>query len=105
MRERRITVPELALFGLTRAMIGFGAGLLLSPRFVRDERPKAGKVLLAIGALSTIPIAVRLLRQRRETRAAEEMEPQVAIFAVEESVPFGAAELDDIESVTMLVSE
>jgi hypothetical protein len=81
MREHRITLLELALLAATRGMIGFGAGLLVSERLSRDRRKAVGATLLAAGALSTIPLALRLSRRRagelrrdaEPVRAAEKM--------------------------------
>lgn len=64
MRERRITLPEIGLIGVTRGMLGLGAGLLLSERLARDRRMGLGWTLVAIGALSTIPIAWHVLKSR-----------------------------------------
>ena len=64
MRERRITLPWLAIVAATRGMIGFGAGLLVSPKLGKMQRKRVGSMLLAIGALSTIPIALRVFRRR-----------------------------------------
>jgi hypothetical protein len=66
MKERSVTVPELALIAATRGMIGMGAGLLISERVDRDHRKVVGLVLLTIGALSTIPLAARVFRRRRD---------------------------------------
>ena len=65
MREHRVTLPELALIGGTRGMIGLGAGLLISEYLGYDRRRMVGWALLAVGALSTIPIALRLRRGMR----------------------------------------
>lgn len=64
MQERQITVPELAIIGATRGMLGAGLGLLLSERLGRDRRMGVGWTLLAIGVLSTIPIAWHVLKRR-----------------------------------------
>jgi hypothetical protein len=69
MRARNITLPALALVGVTRGMIGFGAGLLVSPRLPKKRRKLVGSVLLAVGALSTIPIALRLFRRPAAIKA------------------------------------
>lgn len=70
MRERRFTLPEIVLMSATRGLIGFGAGLLLSERFSerlgRHRRRAVGWSLLATGLVSTIPLAVRFMRRRRE---------------------------------------
>jgi hypothetical protein len=70
MRERRVTLPEIVLIAATRGMIGFGAGLLVSPRLGADRRVAVGWTLLAVGALSTIPLALQLFRER-EPRVPE----------------------------------
>lgn len=56
MRERRLSIPDLILFGGTRVALGIGIGMLLSGRFNRDIRKGAGWALIAVGALTTIPI-------------------------------------------------
>ena len=65
MRETRITIPDLALIGATRAMMGLGIGLLIAGRLGRQRRRAVGATLLAIGALSTIPLAFEVLGKRR----------------------------------------
>ncbi len=108
MRERRITIPELAFVGLTRAMIGFGAGLLLAPRFVRDRRPAVGKALLAIGALSTIPIALRVLRGRRKIEEVTEVQSDATSpsgFPSGQNVAYAPNDIDDIEAVMFVTSD
>jgi hypothetical protein len=108
MRERRITVPELAIFGLTRAMIGFGAGLLLAPRFVRDRRPGVAKTLLAIGALATIPIAMRVLRERRivagNARTQRGDEPEMG-YPSGQNVAYPPNNIDDVDVVMVVSAE
>ncbi|HTJ43705.1 MAG TPA: hypothetical protein VL463_16480 [Kofleriaceae bacterium] len=58
-----LTTPEVAMVAATRGMLGFGAGLIASEHIGR-ARTKLGFVLLAIGILSTIPIAFNILRGR-----------------------------------------
>jgi hypothetical protein len=65
MRELRLAPPELALVGATRGLFGLGVGLLLSDRLRRHKRRLVGAVLAAIGALSTIPLGIRILKRRR----------------------------------------
>lgn len=65
MQRRNIALPELALIGATRGMLGVGIGLLVAPRIDKEHRTIAGIVLAAIGALSTIPLAFRVLRRDR----------------------------------------
>jgi hypothetical protein len=66
MKERVVTGPELALIAGTRAMLGAGIGLLAAGRLNTDQRRTAGFVLLAVGIVSTIPLALEVFG--RETR-------------------------------------
>ena len=60
MRETRITIPELVLVAGTRAILGAGLGLLLSDRLSDEKRKAVGWSLFAVGALSTIPLAMEV---------------------------------------------
>jgi hypothetical protein len=68
MRQRTITLPELALIAGTRVAFGIGLGLLVSERLNDDTRRGAGWALVAVGALSTIPLAVGVLGEQPEIR-------------------------------------
>jgi hypothetical protein len=61
MRERTLTIPEIIMIAGTRVAFGAGLGLLLGECLSRDTRKGAGYALLAVGALSTIPIVVGIL--------------------------------------------
>lgn len=61
MIERRVTLPTIGLIAVTRVILGVGIGLLLSRHLSRDERRGFGVGLLAVGALSTIPLAAKVL--------------------------------------------
>jgi hypothetical protein len=61
MRERIVTIPEIMLIGGTRVALGVGLGLLFADKLSRDARKSAGFALLAVGALSTIPLAIHVL--------------------------------------------
>jgi hypothetical protein len=64
MRERALTIPEIALIAGTRVALGAGIGLLLADRLGRRERAGAGWALLAVGALSSIPLVANVLGKR-----------------------------------------
>ena len=55
-----LALPQLALIGMTRGMLGIGIGLLLAERLDRRIARGMGIALAAVGVLTTIPIAVRL---------------------------------------------
>ena len=65
MREVRLLLPELGLISVTRGILGLGLGLLLSSKLSRDSRVRVGAALAAIGALTTIPLGLRVLRKQR----------------------------------------
>jgi len=53
----------------TRVALGAGIGLLLADHLNDDKRRAVGWTLLAVGALSTVPLAAEVLL-RREPAAA-----------------------------------
>lgn len=66
--KTEITLPELALIAGTRAALGAGLGLLVAGRLNADQRKAAGWALLAVGVLSTIPLAIEVLGERDEIK-------------------------------------
>jgi len=67
MRERQVTLPTIGLIAGTRVALGAGIGLLLAGRLTPEQRRAAGWALLAVGALTTIPLAVEVLGGRRSS--------------------------------------
>ena len=61
MQERSLTIPEIILIAGTRVALGAGLGLLLGDRLSRDTRKGAGWALLAVGALTSIPIVIGVI--------------------------------------------
>jgi len=72
MSERGFTIPEIALIAGTRVALGAGLGLLIAGKLSSDTRKGAGWALLAVGALSTIPLVVDVVSksQLAEKRTA-----------------------------------
>jgi hypothetical protein len=70
MQERTLTLPLLFLVAGTRVALGVGLGLLLAGRMSRDARQGAGWGLLAVGALSTVPLALEILGKPQITGPA-----------------------------------
>lgn len=60
-----LSKPKLGFIIGTRAALGLGAGLLLSSRLGRRRRRRLGQALVTVGALTTIPAAMLVLRSRR----------------------------------------
>ncbi len=67
MRDRILSIPELLLIAGTRVALGMGIGLLMSGRMNRDARKGAGIALLAVGAISTIPLAIGIATKPAST--------------------------------------
>lgn len=61
MKTATMSGPELALIVGTRVALGIGIGLLLAGKLDRSARRGAGAALVALGALSTIPLAMEVL--------------------------------------------
>ena len=60
MKRRALSIPEIGLIAGTRAALGAGIGLLLGGRLKDSQRRAVGWTLLAVGALTTIPIMAQL---------------------------------------------
>jgi len=61
LKERKVTLPELALIAGTRVALGAGIGLLLKDKLNEEQRHAIGWSLLLFGAITTIPLAVQVL--------------------------------------------
>ena len=59
--QRTLTGPELALIAGTRVALGVGLGLLFSGRLTREQSKAAGVALIAVGALTSIPLAIQVI--------------------------------------------
>lgn len=73
MRQTRLSLAELGVISATRGILGVGIGLLLSSRLDRDQRITIGSALAAFGALSTIPLAIRMVRRQRASDDGKSM--------------------------------
>jgi len=71
-----VTLPELGLIAGTRAALGAGIGLLLADRLSADQRRAVGWTLLAVGALSTIPLAAEVIFREEFDESEEPELPQ-----------------------------
>lgn len=69
MFTTEIRLPELALLAGTRGALGAGVGLLLSDRLSAEQRKNIGWTLVAVGVLTTIPLAAMLFGRRRRSDA------------------------------------
>jgi len=64
MKERTLTLPEIALIAGTRVALGVGIGLLVSGRLNRDQRNGAGWALFGVGVATTVPILFGVVGKR-----------------------------------------
>jgi hypothetical protein len=64
MKTSELTLPEVGLIAATRRMLGAGIGLLLAEKLNEDQRKAIGWTLFAMGAISTIPLALDVLSKR-----------------------------------------
>jgi hypothetical protein len=60
MMQRIVTVPDIILIAGTRVALGIGIGLLLSRKLREGVREGAGWALFAVGALTTIPLVMKV---------------------------------------------
>ena len=63
MISRTVTLPELGLIAGTRAALGAGIALLLGERLDRKPRRAVGWTLLAVGALTTLPLLAGVIHR------------------------------------------
>jgi hypothetical protein len=65
MVTTEIRLPELGLVAGTRGLLGAGIGLLMADKLTDQQRKSIGRTLLAIGVLTTLPLAVMVFGRRR----------------------------------------
>jgi hypothetical protein len=65
MRNIVLTPPLLGFIVGTRAALGFGVGLLVAGRIPPERRRTLGVLFVALGAATTVPAAMTVLRGRR----------------------------------------
>jgi hypothetical protein len=69
MNRRALSIPEIGIIAGTRAAFGAGVALLLADQMSKEQRRAVGWTLLAVGAISTIPIAVQLFAHHDESES------------------------------------
>jgi hypothetical protein len=65
--ERRLNLSDIIFIAVTRGMLGAGIGLLLASRLSDDQRRAVGSTLVLVGAVTTIPLALRIFGQQART--------------------------------------
>jgi hypothetical protein len=64
MNRFRLSIPQIMFVAGTRAALAGGVGLLVSERLQKRSRRRLGWILAGFGALTTVPAALLLRRQR-----------------------------------------
>ncbi len=67
MRSATLKFSEIGLIAATRGMLAAGVTLMLAERVPKERRKAIAIPLLAIGVLSTIPLAMDVFRKSKET--------------------------------------
>ena len=62
MKTLELNLPTLVFVVVTRGLLGVGIGLLLSARLPPERRRAVGLTLIGIGAATTVPAALTVLR-------------------------------------------
>jgi hypothetical protein len=68
MKTLILDAPVFAFVVMTRAALAGGVGLLLSERLSAERRRALGTALVAVGAATTIPVVVSVMRGLRRSR-------------------------------------
>ncbi len=66
MKTTELSVPEVGLIAMTRAIFGIGIGLLIHDKLRADQRSAIGWTCLAVGLLTTVPLAIQVFGQAEE---------------------------------------
>jgi hypothetical protein len=66
MIRTELSLPELGLLAATRGMLGAGLGLLLADKLGDEQRRAVGWTLVAVGALTTLPLALEVFANRTD---------------------------------------
>jgi hypothetical protein len=70
MKRLELSIPAFAFIVATRAALGVGVGLLASTRVPENRRRRVGAALLALGAATTVPAVMQVVRGRRRLARA-----------------------------------
>jgi hypothetical protein len=80
MTHYRLTMPEIVLVAGTRAMLGAGIGMLLADWLNPRARQVLGWTLLAVGALTTPPLAMEVFGRKERQLGEDRLEMANGIY-------------------------
>jgi len=69
MGKTTFSTEDIGFIALTRVVLGVGIGLLLSSAISPDSRKTVGLALLGAGAVTTVPILMRVFGEKCEDAA------------------------------------
>ena len=70
MKSVVLPIPSFAFIIATRAALGVGVGLLASLRVPESRRRRIGAALVALGAATTVPAVIEVMRGRKRLARA-----------------------------------
>jgi len=73
MKRLVLSLPTFGFVVATRAALGVGIGLLIADRLPASKRRATGAALVALGAATTIPAAVAVVRSLNKEPDAERL--------------------------------
>ena len=68
MKSMMLDAPEFGFIVASRAVLAAGVGLLVASHLTAERRRAVGTVMVAIGAATTIPAAISLMRGFRRAK-------------------------------------
>jgi len=71
MKQATLSLPELGAIVATRGMLAAGAAFLLAEKIPSNRRKKIAWPLIAIGVVSTVPLAIRVIKSVRSQSQLE----------------------------------
>ena len=71
MKNVLLSLPTFGFIVSTRAALGVGIGLLVSERLPAERRRAIAASLIAIGAATTVPAAMSVIRSVRRSKRRE----------------------------------
>lgn len=59
--DRQLNTTDIIMLAMTRGMLGAGIGLLAAGKLSDEQRRAVGRTLVLVGAVTTVPLAMRIL--------------------------------------------
>ena len=75
MKKVFLNLPTLGFIVSTRAALGVGIGLLVAERLSAQRRRAIGATLIAVGAATTVPAALSVVRSLRRSKKRDLSSP------------------------------